>query len=280
MGPKTVRVRNLEEAEQVLRSGAWDRQSLCDCLTQHTGCIAYPWPGLEVMHLPVSLGHVIERAFAAPLLLAHKTWRLLRWPSRGRHLPPSLMTPPLPSPATFDRRLLKRSKSLWTAMPHWWLARHRISFPTRVHLFKFCDCGDFHHTSTWVCEGLIQNLCWKVPLRWEDGSLGCGVWSADDYCSYPQAVDRRLVPQPSVVWAVFSVMSPLASLPILLLYSMECTPPLLKLCLHDVSRRLLGEGVGFYLLDASLGWVVIFCSTRARWVSAVRRDFRYNLVFP
>lgn len=42
----------------------------------------------------------------------------------------------------------------------------------------FCYCGDFLHASTWVYKGLIQNLCWKIPLSWEGGSLGSGVWSA------------------------------------------------------------------------------------------------------
>lgn len=68
MGPKTVRVRNLEAG----RTGAqkWREVEPCDRLTQHTGCIACPWPGLEGMHL--SLGHVIEGAFAALLLHGHK----------------------------------------------------------------------------------------------------------------------------------------------------------------------------------------------------------------
>lgn len=42
----------------------------------------------------------------------------------------------------------------------------------------FCYCGDFLHASTWVYKGLIQNLYWKIPLSWEGGSLGSGVWSA------------------------------------------------------------------------------------------------------
>lgn len=232
------------------------------------------------MHLPVSLGHVIEGAFAAPLLRAHKTWRPLRWPSRGRHLPPSLMTPPLPSPATFDRWLLKRSKSLWTAVPHWWLARRRITFPTRVHLFKFCDCGDFRHTSTWVCEGLIQNLCWKVPLLWEDGSLGCGVWSADDYCSYPQEGEQ--VSCASAQCGLSSIFCNVTS----------CQPPYSPSLLSGMhtstpeavsswcKQAVAGGGSWILFARCFLGLSCHFCSTRALWVSAVRRDFRYNLVFP
>lgn len=95
---------------------------------------------------------------------------------------PYLVIPlPLPLPATFKRRLLSCPCFLEEAgcsgqlcHPDGLPATRASLMRIRLRFFSSVFYYDFPHASTWVCKGLIQVRCWKIPLSWEDFNMDSG----------------------------------------------------------------------------------------------------------